>query len=251
VLEAAAQAPTSELVSGLKAISTWASNWGVPLAAIGTISMALLQTAKNILPLRRRFQENRIAAWLVGRNKEHACRAETDLVALVTSGDRDAFYNSDIDQICTQIKSALTAVLDYPELHKDLVQCLASTAEKDDVCKLFHLPHADIFLKAATQSTPQERQAIREYAIAKTRVGAEMRSTVDAIQNSISFRWKRRLQIISVFLSAAIGVIALHVGASPGLVPTLGATLVIGLLSGFLAPVARDLLAAVGSWRSN
>lgn len=251
MLQAAAQTTPTELVSGLKAISTWVSNWGVPLAAIGTISMALLQTAKNIFPLRRRFQENRVKAWLGGRNQKHACGAEKDLVALVTSGDRDAFYNSDIDQICNQVKSALTAVLDYPELHKDLVECLASTAERDDICKLFHPPHADIFLKAATQSTPEERQKIREYAVAKIRVGAEMRCAVDAIQNSISFRWKRRLQIISLFLSAGVGVIALQIGASPGLAPTVGGMLVIGLLAGFLAPVARDLVAAVENWRGN
>jgi len=217
-----AQVTPTQLETGLKAISTWVSTWGVPLAAIGTISMALLQTAKNIFPLRRRFQETRILAWLLSRNGKDATKAEADLIALVASGDRDAFYNSDIDQVCGQIKNALTAVLDYPELHKELIACLASTAEQKDLENLFHPPHADIFLKAAHQSTPEERQSIRQYAIAKTRVGAEMRCAIDAIQNSIAFRWKRRLQIISLVLCAVVGIIALNIGASPGLAPTLG-----------------------------
>jgi hypothetical protein len=250
MLEPAPVTPT-QLETGLKAISTWVTTWGVPLAAIGTISMAFLQTAKNIFPLRRRFQETRVASWLLGRNDKAATKAEADLIALVTSGDRDAFYNSEIDQVCGQIKNALTAVLDYPERHEELIACLASTAEQEDLENLFHPPHADIFLKAAHQSTAEERHAIRQYAIAKTRIGAEMRCAVDAIQSSIAFRWKRRLQIISLVVSAVVGIIALNIGASPGIGPTLVGSLVIGFLSGFLAPVARDLVAAIESWRSS
>jgi hypothetical protein len=250
MLEAGPTTPT-QLESGLKAISIWVTTWGVPLAAIGTISMALLQTANNILPLRRHFQETRIATWLLGRNCKAAAKAEADLIALVTSGDCDAFYNSEIDQVCGQIKNALTVVLDYPELHKELIACLASTAEVEDLKNLFHPPNADIFLKAAHQSTAEERHAIRQYAIAKTRIGAEMRSAVDAIQSSIAFRWKRRLQIISLVLSAIVGIFALNFGARPGLAPSLGGSIVIGLLSGFLAPVARDLVAAIENWRNS
>lgn len=250
MLQVAPETPT-QLETGLKAISTWVTTWGIPLAAIGTISMALLQTAKNIFPLRRRFQETRIAAWLRGRNAEAAPDAAADLVALVTAGDWDAFYNSEIEQVCGQIKNSLTAVLDYPDRHAELIACLASTAARGDIDNLFHPPHADIFLKAAHQSTAEERDAIRQYAIAKMRVGAEMRCAVDAVQSSISFRWKRRLQIISLVLCAVVGIIALQLGAKPGLAPTLGGSIVIGLLSGFLAPVARDLVAAIENWRSS
>jgi hypothetical protein len=240
----------TQLETGLKAISTWVTTWGIPLAAIGTISMALLQTAKNIFPLRRRFQQTRIEAWLRGRKAEAASRAEEELVALATAGDWDAFYNSEIDQVCGQIKNSLTAVLDYPDRHRSLIACLASTASHEDLDRLFNPPDADIFLKAAHQSTAEERQAVRQYAIAKVRVGAEMRCAVDAIQSSITFRWKQRLQIISLFLCAVVGIFALRLGAKPGLAPTLGGSLIIGLLSGFLAPVARDLVAAIESWRS-
>lgn len=250
MLQVAPETPT-QLETGLKAISTWVTTWGIPLAAIGTISMALLQTAKNIFPLRRRFQEIRIAEWLCGRNAQSAPRAASDLVALVTAGDSDAFYNSEIEQVCGQIKNSLTAVLDYPDRHTELIACLASTASEEDIYNLFHPPDADMFLKAAHQSTPEERQEIRQYAVAKMRVGAEMRCAVDAIQSSITFRWKRRLQIISLFLCAAVGIFALRLGAKPDLAPTLGGSLVIGLLSGFLAPVARDLVAAIESWRSS
>jgi hypothetical protein len=246
----AATASPSELKDGLDVITGWVKTWGIPLAAIGTVSMALLQTAKNIFPLRQRFQEGRISVWLTKRNAGSAGCAEKDLIALVAAGDKEAFYNSDIDVVCGQIKNVLTAVLDYSQLHRSLVNCLASTAAAGDLEILFEPPDADIFLKATHQSTPEERAAIREYAMAKTRIGAEMRCAVDAIQNSIAFQWKRRLQIISLFLSAIVGIVALELGAVTDIKPTLGASLVIGILSGFLAPVARDLVAAVENWRN-
>jgi hypothetical protein len=241
----------TDINQGLNAITAWIKLWGVPLAGIGTISMALLQTAKNVFPLRQRFQEQRIRAWLTARDAESAANAEKDLIALVMAGDRTAFYNSDIDQLCTQIKSSLTAALDYPTLHEALIACLASSASKTDLEKLFDPPHADVFLKGAQQSTTEEKEAIRQYATAKTRVGAEMRCAIDAIESAIAFRWKRTLQIASLFLSAIVGVIALHISGSPGLRPTFGASIVIGLLAGFLAPVARDLVAAIENWRGN
>jgi hypothetical protein len=66
-----------------------------------------------------------------------------------------------------------------------------------------------------------------------------------------AYRWKYRLQVASLVLSAIIGVIALHVsGGVKDLYPTLGGTVLIALLSGFLAPVARDLVAGIEKWRN-
>jgi hypothetical protein len=238
-----------QLVTGLNNITTWVKTWGIPLAAIGTISMALLETAKNVLPLRRRFQETRFCVFLKEKNCKTFENAEQDLVDLVAAGDRFAFYNSEIEQMCNQIKNGLTAVLDYPTAHEELISCLAAKASEDDIYLLFHPPHPDTFLKAAQHSTPEEKEQIRKFAAAKTRVGVEMRCAVDAVQSSIGFRWKQRMRLIALVLSAILGVVALNIGANPGLRPSLGATIVIGLLAGFLAPVAKDLVAAVESWR--
>jgi hypothetical protein len=245
-----AAATNDQLVAGLNNITTWVKTWGIPLAAIGTISMALLETAKNIFPLRRRFQESRFCAFLEKKNCKTFEKAEQDLVDLVAAGDRFAFYNSEIEQMCNQIKNGLTAVLDYPTAHEALISCLAAKASDDDIHLLFHPPHPDTFLKAAQLSTAEEKEQIRKFAAAKTRVGVEMRCAVDAMQSSIGFRWKRRMRIIALVLSAIVGVVALNLGANPGLRPSLGATIVIGLLAGFLAPVAKDLVAAVESWRN-
>jgi hypothetical protein len=154
--------------------------------------------------------------------------------------------------LCAQIRNAVPVILDYPDLHDDLFCCLASEASPADIRRLLEPPPPETFLKRGDQATEGDRRAIREYAAAKTRLAAQVHCSIDAIETSIAFRWKYSLQLASLFLSAFIGVIALRLGAGPDhAYPTVGATIMIGLLSGFLAPVARDLVAAIENWRSS
>lgn len=237
-----------DVLTGLGKISEWVKTWGVPLAAIGSVSMALIQVAKNTLPWRSDFQRKTLRAWLKGRNEESSDSAEADLIQLTTAGDGDAFYNSDIEDICSRIKSTIAVVLDYPDLHRPLLRCLASQASKQDIESILRPPPADVFQIHVKDANDKQKEIIRNYASAKTRVGLEVRSAVDAIQVHISFRWKRLLQRLSVVLSSILGIVALLVAK-----PTkysIGAMLIVGLLAGFLAPVARDLVAAVEKWRS-
>lgn len=238
----------ADILTGLKVISNWVSDWGVPLAAIGSVSMALIQVAKNTLPWRSNFQRKALGEWLSSRNEELSAAAKADLIRLTTAGDDDAFYDSDIEDICTRIKSAVAVMLDYPALHEPLLRCLASPASQQDVECILHPPPPDVFQVQVKDADENQKQIIRKYAAAKTRIGLEVRSGVDAIQVHISFRWKQRLQRLSVILSSILGVVSLLVAK-----PTrysIGAMFIVGLLAGFLAPVARDLVAAVEKWRS-
>ena len=249
---------SAEVLSGVGAIANWVKTWAVPLAAIGTVSMALIQTAKNVLPLRSWFQRARIRRWLfeaardVSRpTKVNVCttKAETDLISLATSGDEEAFYNLPIEDLCAQIRNAVPVIMDYPSLHADLFYCLASEASMEDLAFLLEPPPHEVFFKR-DQSAENEKR-IRAFAAAKARVSLQVRCSVDAIQTSIGFRWKRSLQIASLVLSAAVGIIALYLGGDQNSsYPRFGATIMIGVLSGFLAPVARDLVAGIEKWRT-
>jgi hypothetical protein len=260
LFQISSQAPYSDIIHGLGTITDWVKTWAVPLAAIGTVSMALLQTAKNLLPLRSWFQRSRIRKWLNEAAEDSAkstqvnvcaSSAETDLIALATSGDEDAFYNLPIEDLCGQIRNAVPVIMDYPNLHSDVFHCLASEASARDVQRLTYPPPPETFFRRGDDSRDEEKVAIREYAAAKMRLAAQVRCSVDAIQTSIGFQWKYSLQLASLILSAIIGVIALNLGTGRDHpLPTIGATVMIGLLSGFLAPVARDLVAAIEKWRT-
>lgn len=241
-------AEPADILTGLQTISGWVSKWGIPLAAIGSVSMALLQVAKTTLPWRSNFQRDRLREWLASRNNALSAAAEADLIRLTTAGDADAFYDSDIEDICMRIKSAVPLILDYPHRHNALLRCLASQDSTKDINRLLNPPAPEVFQVQIHNATKDQRQRVRNYAAAKTRVALEARSGVDAIQVHISFRWKRRMQELSVIVSSILGMASLLV-AKPSRY-SIGAMFIVGLLAGFLAPVARDLVAAVEKWRS-
>ena len=285
----------TEILNGLNVITGWIKDWAVLLAAIGALSMALLQTAKNLFPLRTRFQERKFRQWLnanarkstVGEgpdagdektnpnqpdvqnsNAEYTkaqptlieshgndigqIDPEQDLINLVASGNAKAFYDLPIEQLCDQIKSVASVILDYPELHRDLLWCLASQAEPSDVELVLSPPPPELFSKRADQSSEEEKLAVRKYSAAKTRLAVQVRCSVDAIQTSIGFSWKRWLQWASVILSAILGGVAPLLGVVPkhDFFKSVGYIIFVGLISGFLAPFSRDLVAAAEKWRS-
>src|SRR5215469_9393008 len=121
-------------VQGLQSLTHWILIIILPLIGIAALTMALIQTAKNMLPLRQWFQRNSVNSWLAVR--AHTARsatpaidveqAKTDLVHLTTAGDSAALYSLPIEQLCGQINAATQIILDYPAHHWDLLRCLAS-----------------------------------------------------------------------------------------------------------------------------
>jgi hypothetical protein len=242
--------PGDQIVAGLKQITDWVTMWAVPLVGIGTVSMAVLQVVKSVFPLRSRFQRKHILSWLKGRTENGASDAEIDLIKLATDGDDAAFYNSPIEDSFARIKATVPVILDYPDKHIDLFKCLASQADAHDIKLVLGPPPLEIFYKRGDLSTHEEKEKLKEFAAAKARVMSQVRCAIDAAESSIQYRWKHLLQVASFLLSAILGAVALGLGASPKTAPAFGAVIIIGLLSGFLAPVARDLIAAIESWRS-
>lgn len=276
----------SQIMAGLKQFAGTIETWAIPIAAIGTFAMAFIQAIKNITPLRNWFQKIRLRNWLRmsirgdyslsqreriarwfnvdfrRRFKEESSptqaalqRVEQRLVDLATSGDRDAFYDLPIEDLCGQIRKVLSVVLDYPERNKELLYCLARGASSDDIDVILG-KHGSTAGSEEPISTEPQKNPSREFAAAKGRILVQIRCSIDAIQTSIGFRWKFWLQFASMILSAIIGVVALNIGSLP---PTTGplnisskfwASVLIGFLAGFLAPVARDLMASIEKWRS-
>jgi hypothetical protein len=276
----------AQIGAGLKEITDAVMRWAIPLAAIGSVSMAVIQAAKNVTPVRNWFQRYRLRKWIgmsvrkrirgqkpiessnghgdEGQQEierlrraelESICLVERDLVLLAASGDQKAFYDLPIDELCDQIRKVLSVVIDYPKFHKALLYCLARGASPKDIHRILNEYESDLPIVGA-KTDDADKEAFREYAAAKSRVLIQIRCSVDAIQSSIGFRWKLWLQSASMFLSAVLGVVALDLGvltatkgslSDPSMIWT---SIVIGFLAGFLAPIARDLLAALEKLRS-
>jgi hypothetical protein len=228
------------------------------MAAIGVITMALIQTVKDLFPLRRAFQKNFVHEWLrIGvasvdpiNNDPPAShvQAEADLVRLATNGDARALYDLPIEQLCGQINAAATLVLDFPRRHRDLLLCLSCRADPQDVKRCLDAAEQT---QADLQVLQREQPAaFQDLVNARTRVMTQVQRSIDALQIAAGFKWKLYMQMGSFATSYLLTIIA--VSYAPNATSSIGnalAAIPIGIVGGFLAPVARDLVAMLSPLR--
>jgi len=298
------------------------------LGALGTITMGVIQTIKDLVPVLRWYQELKTRIWLrlkaaeaaevaltaqtaaavpqgaiteTGGNvidtgtqqfsprevvkkrlvhpslapelrriisrpfneadEDVAIDAEADLLRLATAGNRIAFYDLPIEKLCGQMNAASQIVLDYPDQHEALLKCLASLATPQDRA-LFGDPTLRSELARLRQRsirTPAEEQRILEIqqllAESRSRIANQIHRSVDAFQIHVGDRWQWYLRLASFMVSFLITAGALRIGVGSA-VPTMNGSLddwavivLIGLIGGFLAPVASDIQAIVRQFR--
>jgi hypothetical protein len=209
------------------------------LAAAGTLTMAILQIIKELTPLRRWFQRNWLRRWIRERGGNET--ALTQLVELATGGDANAFFDLAAEQLVAQISAAGQVVLDYPEPHAELLKVLAAGAEVDAMMAVRMRSTDDTFSDA-------DRRILIE---ARSRIGTRIQRNLDGLQIALSGRWRWWMQSASVVLTAILVELAIFT-ASDSKQLTVGAMLLalpFGLAGGYLAPVTRDLVAALQSLR--
>jgi hypothetical protein len=236
------------------------------VAGLGSLTMAILQAVKDTTPVRQWFQKHQLTKWL----KEHAeeakkngngspswCEAMNQIVLLSTNGDPDAFFSLEIEKLCGQWSAGAQIVLDSPQEYPDFFSCVAALSRTPDYEKVFGrafpvpmLPNLEAKLDEHEQ---KQRLAARQSFIdARTRVAHQIQRAIDAFQIETAFRWKLAFQVASYFLSFALAASAMAIGtpSNTHLSQTIAQTIIWSAVAGFLAPIARDLLAVVQKLRS-
>jgi hypothetical protein len=225
------------------------------MAAIGVLSMAILETAKNLLPLRRAFQRRFVRKWLGSKASEagaankgkapNAAAAQADLVRLATSGDADALYDLPIEKLCGQVNAAAQSVIDFPAQHEDLLRCLASLCNAADV---------DLLLSPPAGGPPG--QAVVD---ARARVIHQVQRSIDGLQIAADHRWTLSLRLTSFLLCFALTLVALNVPIQSSALQSAHFTgdpgsyvkfFLVAIAAGFIAPVAKDLVSALQQLRT-
>ncbi|MFZ0334785.1 MAG: hypothetical protein WAN10_10100 [Candidatus Acidiferrales bacterium] len=256
--------PDQSLTQGLQLLTHWSLLVILPLLGIGALSMALVQTAKNMLPLRRWFQRFHVENWLAQRARATSAapavnlpQAKTDLVHLATAGDDRAFYSLPIEQLCGQINAATQVILDYPARHWDLLRCLASQSKLADLAAInppdpaIQSARKALLRKPAIQLTDAEHDQVDELVAARNRVSHQIQRAVDSLQISIGFRWKFWMQFFAILFSAILAAAALVISGRPlNSAHSIYFIVLAAIFSGLLAPVARDLVAAIEQMRT-
>lgn len=228
------------------------------VTAAGTIAMALLQVVKNLTPLRRIFQRWWISGWIaahvasfnrtrqgkdVDRTSLPSVSAENTqmlLVELATGGDERAFYELAIEQMVAQMNAAVQITLDYPKQYYDLLVVMSEGAEPDDV--------ATVVTGSPTGTHAKKAPPSKNYLEARARVSHRIQRNLDAIQISLGNRWQFCMQLTALALSTLMleAAVLSVAGATTG---TFLIALLIGVVGGYLAPVTRDLVAALQTLR--
>ena len=235
------------------------------MAGMGVISMGILQLVKMLVPLRRWFQEACVRQWLKksADSASEACLkangkvdsrlAEVQLIQYTTGGDSAAFYDLPAEQLCGQMNPASQLVLQYPsgetKREQHLFYCFACNANADDVQKLLHPPETTM-VQGSNPSAEQVRQT-NEFVDARNRVSNHIQRNIDGLQIAMTHRWRFWLQWATLLMSFGSALMVSIMMRSPGQTVDLPAVLFTALGASIVAPVARDLAAAIQAFRKS
>ncbi len=249
-------AALKEAIASIADISTWQIVGAV--TAAGTVAMAMLQLVKDLTPIRRAFQRWWLDGWIAQRAAAYdndrpkggadsrilpavsAERAQKLLIELATGGDDRAFFELAIEQLVAQINAAAQITLDYPKTYCDLLVVLSQGADLDDV--------AAVIAQSPEGAKGKRKEPAAEYLEARARVSHRIQRNLDAVQIALGSRWQFIMQLTAMALSVLLIEIAVVrvAGWRPG---TMLWAVLVGILAGYLAPVARDVVATLQTLR--
>ncbi|MSP48376.1 MAG: hypothetical protein EXQ95_03505 [Alphaproteobacteria bacterium] len=210
------------------------------LAAAGTISMAVIQIVKELIPVRRSYQRNWLTKWLAARVGVVAppgaalAAVRSELIELATGGDDRAFFELPAEQVVAQMNAAAQIAMDYPRRHTALLSVLSAGVSADDLAT---------FLAGPTGPEAQPR-----YTDARNRIGHRLQRNLDGLLIALGNDWRWWMQIIAIALTLLIVEIAVVLSTNWSLAAILWAVPV-GIIGGYLAPITRDLVAALQNLR--
>lgn len=242
------------------------------LAAVGSLSMAFVQVLKDIGPFRQWFnrgflgtwfqqrlsgqpRRGRVLGWVRRRSGNSSIDGAVDgglaeLVDLAAGGSELALLDLPVEQLCGQLNSASQVALEYPNRFPHLFDVLVSGADTADIAVVARGNPASIDYPMRTgRAVPgalDQKDPKQLYLEARARIGQYVQRSIDAIQIRLGARWKWWLQLASFASSAVITYAALLESKAPWGPQDLLAGCILG---GFLAPIARDIVAAVQSQR--
>ena len=271
--------PTPESVfDTVVSLSNFILRYAVALAAVGALSMGLLEAVKAIFSLRDRFHLRLVRGWVETGSLPESLLHQ--LSRLPSAPDRPAMPGGPRARVYADLVRLTTGESVKEDAHGariewlpwdlgaanalfalELPRMLGQIQEAADVALASpHLvPELYVFLSAGAadrdllkwyewaQQPPvgsaKNPQLAKDQADTYNRLRQHVRRRLDALQLTASYRWQTGNQIVSVALGAALLFGSLRYLAGPGLNPVL--LVAASLLGGLMAPAAKDLVIAL------
>lgn len=254
------------------------------LAAVGALSMALIEAAKKLLDSRTKFQALRWTRWVVRTPLDRALtsaqqpshtRAMAEMIQLctgVTSEEASsaaeelidrrghlglghafhtvtahALFALELPRMMGSIQDAADIALASPTEYPDLYLLMTAGAKLDDVERWYGDGSSALVSIADLNPTAEERQAVKEHAERFARLRQIVKRKLDGFQLYTGDRWASWNQAAA----NTVGIVVMFIVLTWVQRNAIGASIsfptliVFSLLGGILSPVAKDLVTAL------
>jgi len=233
----------------------------IVIAAIATITMALLELAKALFRLRYLFHKWCVTTW-VGNPftlNELLILSASDVQ---TAG---ALLDQPTDKMMGQIQSAANVAVDFPDLYSNFYSFLTRVPRSEAAARIAGgittpesgTPDSDVWRNFITKAspTPSEQSGPDEEVVAATRARARIDHFItrklDAFQTRTEYLWARANQAISVAGAAVFIFVLLRSPSTTGVyVPSVARAIFLSIFGGMIAPFAKDVVAALSGLRA-
>jgi hypothetical protein len=216
-----------ELVKNIQSNYT---SYFVALAGLGVLTSAVVQVLKNLLPLRYAFHRWALARWLKRKNPARAAEIQPKILAIAANGNAFALYDAETDEFCRNLEAVGQIAIDHPGSYLEILQTLTSPLLANDI------------------QTVTNAQADRQMRMdARDRLRQHLAQSLNAFRLSTTSKWTNSMHVSSFLISLGLASWALWLSSmSSAPLPLFGTA----LLAAFLAPVAHDIVSALGKLKS-
>lgn len=258
-------------------MSDFILKYAIVLAAVGALTMALVEAYKSLFKTREKYHMRILYKWVAASpipwktiEKLHLTLKEKNFHesvyrqiihlttgvsaerpelsyelerGLFTLSPENALFALELEKMMGQIQDAADMALSNPTIYPELYLLLTVGANPVDVENWYHWS----VLPPTTVS--EEKEKAKAQADTYSRLHQIMRRHLDGLQLTASYRWKQLNQFYAVLIGAVllfIGLISIEWGTDA---LDKGGTwikiVLASLIGGMVAPVAKDLVVAL------
>lgn len=244
----------AEVAKIVRAFSENALAYAVLLAAVGTVTMALIELLKSVFDVRKHFNRWRIQKWVkdvdarrqllelaIGTTKPGAERRNVFWVLLGEVRSMDVLYDQPAEKMMGQVQAVTNLALDFPYRYTALYRFLTgSSNELEGDAKAWH-----DYAKAVANGSAKDEDA-RPATQARARIGSLVTRSLDAFQNDTQYLWAEVNQRVAVLAAGGFLFWILFVLPEGPLQPSdYVRALCLAFFGGLLAPFAKDVVSAL------
>lgn len=242
----------NEIATKLSDFNGTILDYAILLAAVGTVTMALLELAKSVFDVRLKFHRWRVGKW-IGDSDAH------DELLLVASGGMvgtpaqtglrtfaigeaplgDAIYDQPTEKMLGQLQAAVNLIMDFPNLYPKAYEFIAAPLPGHGTSGDMELWREVAGALAAGEMVPDERT--RAATQARARINTIIARRLDGFQNATQYLWAELNQRVSFLLGGAL--IFFLSGQSPH-------SLLFAAIGGLVAPFAKDVVTALSGLKT-